>query len=398
MSPRLEERLERLARGPVRFALRPLGWAYLLGRFADRGSRIVGIRPVRRLPRFVACVGNLTTGGTGKTPMLIAIAGELRARGLRVTILSRGHGAVPPAREARVVSDGERIVASVEASGDEPMLLARALPGTPVVVGASRHAAGLLAMREFAPDVLLLDDGFQHDALARDLDIVLWDARDLPEEQRPLPEGRMREPLSAIRRAGAIVITHAEYLDLPGPAREQRLARIVAGLKRHAPGAPVFEATTRLSGIRPMGAASIRPTESVESWRGRRVVLADGLARPDGFEALVRAAGLEVAQHLKFGDHARYGPEDLERILGAVASRGAVAALVTEKDAVKLEPLLGSSALGEKAGGRLFSVGAAMEVREAPRWGALLDEMERAARGRISDPPDRALPGGPKSA
>jgi tetraacyldisaccharide 4'-kinase len=215
---------------PARLAA---SWAYGVGRSVHRAFYDRGLLRRQRLGRPVICVGNLTVGGTGKTPFLMMMAGQLQRRGLRPAVLSRGYGAEPPAKKPRIVSDGQRFRAEVARSGDEPALIARRCSGVPVIIGASRFEAGCLAAREFDPDLFLLDDGFQHEALARDADLVLWDARDRPAAQRLLPAGRLREPLTGLQRATALILTHAEYLPAENaPKRYWRCRSATRALRR----------------------------------------------------------------------------------------------------------------------------------------------------------------------
>ncbi len=337
-----------------------------------------GLRERRKLPRPVLCVGNLTVGGTGKTPFLIRLAQELRLRGHHPAILSRGYKAVPPARKPRIVSNGTQIFGSCAETGDEPRLLARGCPGVPVVIGANRYEAGKLALDAFRLDISLLDDGFQHEALARDADLVLWDARDVSSRMRQLPAGRLREALSALRRASAIILTHAEYLE--SDAREEQSQNVIAALKRKAPGIPVFEAETEVTGFRPLQSSNsdspldLTAYSPPQNLQGKKVILICGLARPDGFEAMIVQTGAEVVEHLAYGDHARYDAGTLQTVAEALKETGAELALTTEKDAVKLESL--NAELPP-----LAAVGIQMRVQEPERWSLFLDSiLERAMR------------------
>lgn len=273
-----------------------------------------------RLPRPVISVGNLHWGGTGKTPMVEALARHLRDRGLRVAILSRGYRS----RESgtRLVSDGGGPLLGPLVAGDEPVLLAGDLPGVAVVVGGDRHHAGLQALERLVPppDVFLLDDGFSHLALARDLDLLLFPAGDPFGGGRLAPSGRLREPLAAVARADAVVLTGAETA---GGGAE--LARALRPLGFDGPGfasrtvAEPAEAAT--GGVLPASAA---------------VVAVAGIARPHRFVDAARAHGLEVRRELRFGDHHPYPERSLRRIERAARAAGAAWVLTTTKDYVKL--------------------------------------------------------------
>jgi tetraacyldisaccharide 4'-kinase len=235
----------------------------------------------------------------------------------------------------------------------------------PVIIGAHRFEAGRLAMRSFDPDLFLLDDGFQHEDLARDVDLVLWDVCDEPAKMRQLPAGRLREGLGALNRASALILTHSEVL--PASGRAEHVARVGAELKRYAPGAPLFEAISELRGFRAVGPdESVRsPLEPMEQLRGRRVLLLSGLARPEGFEAMVRLAGVDVAGHLSYPDHIAYGQGRLDAAQQARKRTAADLVLTTEKDAVKLESL----GVGDHG---IYSVSLGMRVADAERWTGFL--------------------------
>ena len=347
----------------------PLSWFYGMGRRAHRALRVWGpIRP-RRLTKPVVCVGNLTVGGTGKTPFVAMLTSQLCEMGYRPAILSRGYGAPERLRRPLLVSDGERILAPAEQTGDEPQWLARHCRGVSIVVHPNRYQAGKMAIRMLGADLLLLDDGFQHDRLRRDLDIVLWDVCDQPERMRLLPAGRLREGLGALGRADAIILTHADYL--PQSQRERRIERIMVRLKRHAPTAPVFEVATRLTGHEQLsgrsGPESEAGSEGKWPWSERRVVLISGLARPEGFEALVRRGGGEVMHHFVYPDHYPYDGREVDRWREMMRETDAEMVLTTAKDAVKIVelPLFGLP---------LLSVQISMEVTEPDRWRGFLEE------------------------
>jgi tetraacyldisaccharide 4'-kinase len=299
-------------------------WQLLYGG-AHRLRRRWYRRRARRLPRPVVSVGNLAWGGGGKTPLTAAIAGRLRDRGAAVCVLSRGYG-----REGsgvRLVSDGSGPLLGPRLAGDEPVELAGGLPGVAVVVGGDRHAAGLaaLARLEPAPEVFVLDDGFSHLGLARDVDLLAFPAADPFAGGRLVPGGRLREPLASAARAGAVVLTGA----VPGGPGGAELAAALAPYGFRGPG---FASVTRAL---PPVTAEGRPLPA-----GARALLVAGIARPGRFfeaagEALA-ALGGEVAGTLAFGDHHRYPGDSLLEIGAAFADSGAGWVLTTVKDRVKL--------------------------------------------------------------
>jgi tetraacyldisaccharide 4'-kinase len=303
--------------------LSPLAALYGAGVGARLALYRAGLLHVRRAARPVVSVGNVAAGGTGKTPFIRWLAGELLTRGERPAILTRGyrresHGLV-------VVSDGAGTLAAVAASGDEPSVLARALPRVPVIVHARRLHAAERAL-EIASDVsiFLLDDGFSHVGLFRNVDIVLLDASAPDAGGALLPAGRLREPLAALARADLIIITRSEQAD---PAAAAALAA------RHAPGVPVFRAVTEIIGIHgPHGEAVPAP-----DLKGASLVAVAGLARPEVFASTLRSLEIEPRAFLAFRDHVRYGAAEIGRIVRAAAESEASAVVTTEKDAVKLE-------------------------------------------------------------
>jgi len=282
----------------------------------------------------VVSVGNLVAGGTGKTPLVAWLAEELGSRGVRVAIVSRGHGGTRPVEPLLVARQGELLVDPGE-SGDEPALLARR-PGVHlVVVGKDRRAAARLAVREGAR-LILLDDGFQHRRIARDLDLVLLDWSDPLGGGRGLPAGWLREPPSALRRADVVVLTRAprEFAsrreplaptDVPGGLRS-----VLAALP--APP-PVLAAAHVPAGVRLPG----ERWEPAGWLRGRRVLPVAAIARPESFLATLRELGAEPADPLCWPDHHRFTVADARRIREAAAA-GDLDVITTEKDALRWPP------------------------------------------------------------
>ena len=290
----------------ARPALLPLVPLYRLGLSLRELWLRSGLEPVRRLRWPVVSVGSLSAGGAGKTPMTIALARALTARGLRVDVLSRGYGR-RGTTAVRVDPSG-----SAEVFGDEPLLIAREA-GVTVYVAAQRYEAGLLAEAGAgdAPAVHLLDDGFQHRQLHRDVNILLLDANDLLSEQL-LPAGNLREPAAAMRRADVIAI----------PA---------------AGGAASLESNLRARGWQGSVWRVHRRMET-QACKGS-VAAFCGIARPEQFFAGLQAAGLRLAPRIAFPDHHLYTAHDLDRVLVAARAAGAEAIVTTEKDSVRLGPL-----------------------------------------------------------
>jgi tetraacyldisaccharide 4'-kinase len=261
-----------------------------------------GILKSQRLRRPVISVGNLSVGGSGKTPFVIALGELLKTRGIQFDVLTRGYG-----RETRGVL---LVDPKGEASefGDEPLLIARHL-GVPVVVGENRYDAGRVAEEKFESQFHILDDGFQHRSLARDFDIVLLSQIDLDDELLPL--GRLREPLSSLQRADAIAVQ-----DNPAKEFSNKLTIKAGG----AQGKFIWRMERDF-------AAAEAPREPI---------VFCGIARPQQFFAHVRGAGLVPAAELTFGDHHRYTIADVERLMKMRDKHSAGGFLTTEKDAVNL--------------------------------------------------------------
>jgi tetraacyldisaccharide 4'-kinase len=251
-----------------------------------------GILKARRLACPVISVGNISVGGSGKTPFVIALGRLLKERGIAFDVLSRGYGR-RGAGVAVVDPDG-----SPEQFGDEPLMIARKLQ-VPVIVGASRYEAGLLAERQFTPRLHLLDDGFQHRGLHRDFDIVMVPASDM--EDTLLPGGRLREPVSALCRADALVVMGqvAAPKNVIWRARKQM---IVAGIE------------------------------------GKAIAFC-GIARPEQFFSGLTDLGIEIAEKVSVPDHHRYTENDIARLLELKARAGAKSLITTEKDLINLGSL-----------------------------------------------------------
>lgn len=280
----------------------------------------------KRLPGRVISVGNLTVGGTGKTPCVAWIARYLHAEGEQVAILSRGYR-----RESRgrvEVSDGARVLATPQEAGDEPWLLARSCPGVRVVVDHRRYEAGRWLHETVDGAVFLLDDGYQHLQLARDLNLLLVDAGDPLPQARLAPLGRLREPLSQLCRADAVIITRSDQ-----PYDERALDQLLQRYLR--PATPVFHASHELTSLSDWESGE---RVDVAQLAGRGVAAIAGIARPPRFYDDLRRLGLNLAWTRSFPDHHRYRPADLAEIAAAAQAAGAAAVLMTEKDAANWPP------------------------------------------------------------
>jgi tetraacyldisaccharide 4'-kinase len=287
----------------------------------------LGIRKRRRLPCPVLCIGNLTTGGTGKTPMTQTLCRLLQQAGKRVVILSRGYGGKNEYGCA-VAADGENLLLTAAESGDEAYLLASTLPGIPVVVGKDRRVTGALAWERFRPDVIVLDDGMQFWQLHRDLDIVLLNACEPFDNGWTFPRGLLREPPSHLRRAGIVVLTNAQR------AGHDQVSAVRRQVTQLAPTVPIFTADLAPIGLRALAGKIERPIMWLE---GRRIAALSALGNPSAFETLLETLGADVNARFRFRDHRRISTAELAQICHEAIGAGAEAVITTEKDAVKLD-------------------------------------------------------------
>lgn len=281
----------------------------------------IGILKTHRLPCRIISVGNITVGGTGKTPAVCDIARRIAQMGKRVVILSRGYRRQSK-ESVLIASDGERIL-PWEKIGDEPAMMAQALPGTAVVVGANRVQTGQLAIEHFAPDVLLLDDAYQHMAIHRDLNILVIDAANPFGNRHVLPGGILRESLKNLDRADAFLLTRINQAN-----NNEILTR---ELERF--GKPVFRAVHH-------------PTYLIELDSGRKIrldapvskksMIFSGIGSPSAFRKTILDLNYTIIGEEVFPDHYSYFPRDIQKLKERAAEKGADYLITTEKDAVRL--------------------------------------------------------------
>ena len=294
-----------LAAAILRVCLAPLSLVYRLGLWVRNAALRTGWIRLRRAPLKVISVGNLTVGGTGKTPLVLRVAQRLSSRG-RPVVLSRGYGQ------------------------DETLLLKEKLRGIPILIGKDRAKLACRAAEELGASVAILDDGFQHRKLARDWDIVTLDAERPFGTGRLLPWGTLREPLSALKRADCFMLvrTNGASTDTDG------LRRQLASLN---PDALIFEASYRPSAVTDLAMGEAYPV----SWlKGRTLGAFAGIAKPYRFFQLLKREGATVSWTVDLPDHFGYRMEDVRRLAEEAARRGISWLVTTEKDRVKLEPLL----------------------------------------------------------
>ena len=294
-----------------------------------------GIFRTGKLGCKVISVGNITVGGTGKTPMVIMLANLLKEKGYRPAILSRGYGGKKKSR-VNVVSDGRNILSGPDEAGDEPVLIAKSAGNIPVVTGKKRYLTGKYAIEHFGADVLILDDAFQNRSVFRDIDIVLLDEKSPFGNGFVIPRGELREPANALGRADIIVKTGARGQETEDRRQEQgaRDRRQETEDRRQETGAPVYRAYRRPKDLLKTSTGDAFPLDYL---RGKKILAFAGIARPDSFrETIASAAGGEVVAFLPFPDHHVYTAGDLGRIRAAVSKSSAQIILTTEKDGIKL--------------------------------------------------------------
>lgn len=279
-----------------------------------------------RLPAKVISIGNITLGGTGKTPAVISVAQEAKKQGFSPCILTRGYKG--KTKETCFVSNGGRPLLSAAEAGDEAFLMAEILTGIPIVKGKKRYEAGLLAHHELSPHptLFILDDGFQHWGLHRDVDILLIDATNPFGNEKLLPEGIMRESFFAMNRANIIVITKSDMI------REDAAQGLTDKLRKYNSEAPVFTASHRPAGIIDIAGEY----KGLESVRGKRVFAFSGIANPDYFHATLTKSGARIVEFRKFKDHHDYSQKDVDAIKEDALGLDII---TTEKDLAKLKEL-----------------------------------------------------------
>ena len=313
----------------------------------------------RRLDQPVVSIGSLSVGGSGKTPFTAFVATLLRDAGERPAILSRGYGRREHVDGVTVVRDAEGIRVGLECSGDEPMMLAHALDRVAVVVASERFLAGRLAESRLGATVHLLDDGFQHVQLERDVDLLVMDAREI-DHQATLPSGRLREPLGVAVRAHALLLSGA------GGGEATTISALL--------GVPQVFEFTRRSG-QPTGIDSSQPNVTLTP--ETRVLCVAGIAKPERFFDDARATGAAVVSEMRYSDHHPFSVDDIRNIGQAASEAGADLVLTTEKDLVRLRPY-------QPLPFTLAALPLVVEmVQESEFRSWLLTRVESARRGRL---------------
>lgn len=308
--------------------LSPVSALYKIGSL----SRLIGYRTKvlrqRELDVPVISIGNLTVGGTGKTPITIDLARNLQRFGLKVAILSRGYKRQSQ-EKVLVVSDGREVLADAMQAGDEPYLIARSVKGAVVIVGADRFEAGRVAINDYGCDIIILDDGFQHLKLARNFDVIVYDYNDDPDELKLLPAGRLREPLASISRGDCLVIS--KLPDNPDPVRLSKIRTIANKFK---PGIPVLTCKFEADGLHRV--YTNQNVTITTRGAGTRVYAFCGIARPEGFFKHLEEAGCVIVGKKTFPDHHWLASSELNQLITEFKKSEAQFIVTTQKDRVRL--------------------------------------------------------------
>jgi tetraacyldisaccharide 4'-kinase len=272
----------------------------------------------------VISVGNITVGGTGKTPCVIMLARMLQKNGFKPAVISRGYGS-RSIHPVNIISDGDKILLDSETAGDEPCLIAQELRNVPVITGAKRIATGETAINQFGANVLICDDAMQHRQIFRDINLVLLDNRSLSGKDHVLPRGRLREPIKELGRADAIILTRTDETQ----QTDKKIGEIIK-----TKDVPVFKSIHRPKDIIRGNYNAPKP---VSELKGKKVYAFCGIARPDSFKKILLVLGTKILSFDIFPDHYRYDKSELEKIRTGFIGCHADYLVTTQKDAMRLQ-------------------------------------------------------------
>ncbi len=310
----------------MRFVLFPFSFLYWVVIFLRNLFYNIGLLKIRLLPCYVISVGNLTTGGTGKTPTVISLTKFLRNNGFSVAVLSRGYGRTSAG--TIIVSDGQTLHQSWQETGDEPLMIAEALPNIPIVVDGNRYRGGKLIIEKFHPDIILLDDAYQHRAVHRDLNILLISAESKKEEACLLPAGNLREPKHQTSRADLIFISKSNLF------QSLEMKDAWGNFPQHI---PAFQ--TSLETISTLNSTTGKVL-AVHELSGKKVLAVSALGSPKGFERSLFASNAIITDHLVFRDHHTFTKKDVNNIFLKKTETKADFVITTDKDFIKLRHLI----------------------------------------------------------
>jgi 3-deoxy-D-manno-octulosonic-acid transferase len=316
--------------------LAPFSWLYRLA----VGIRLFlyrsGVFQQKRLMAKVISVGNITVGGTGKTPLVIYLAERLKENGKNVAILTRGYKRKKKEMVDLLLRAQERI--NWEDVGDEPYLMMQNLSDVPIIVSKHRVISGLHAIEKYGAEILILDDGFQHLKLHRDIDIVVIDSTNPFGKGKLLPAGRLREPLSSLKRAALFVLTKTD--------QASDLDELIRTLQKYNPQAPLVESIYRIRSIDQLSDGASVNLKEVEH---KKALAFSGIGNPSSFENSLNQLKIQILKHHRFSDHFAYHQRDILSLIEEAKSLKADFIITTEKDSVRI-PLINQSAIQPQAG------------------------------------------------
>ena len=325
-----------------------------------------GLLKQKQLPCTVISVGNIVAGGAGKTPVVIWIAKYLQNEGFQVGVLLRGYGR-KDRHSIRVVSDGEQILTPLIESGDEAGMIARQLPGVPVVVGSDRYAAGLEVIRlwEHTEGVLILDDGFQRRQLVRDLDLLAMDSTQPFGTGKLLPAGTLREPKTALKRTDVLLLTRTD------------LASESINCDRFVQRKPIFQTRYQPTRLYQLGTGEECALDLLE---GQRILAVCGIGNPEAFAGTLHQLEPGAVELLAFPDHHRYSLADLNDIIAGAHDVGANIVVTTEKDSQKLEAFAATTEFSLPESVQFFVLEIRLEIRTNP------EDLKKRLRQAAAEP------------
>ncbi|MCG9126765.1 tetraacyldisaccharide 4'-kinase [Candidatus Poribacteria bacterium] len=318
-----------------RILLTPLKWLYVTIIYIRNLCYDLGISKQTQLPCTVISIGNIVVGGTGKTPATATIANLLHKKGYKVVILLRGYGR-SSSEKISIVSDGEKCLCSRIESGDEAYLLAHQLNGIPIIVGKNRFDTGKIAYDHFNCDIILLDDGYQHRKLTRDIDILTIDATQPFGTGTLLPIGTLREPISSLKRASIILLTRTDSPHKP-------IEDLKNEIKRYIPNSSILDSIHHPTSLYELGNHNWKNDESqtipLKELEDKRILAVCGIGNPDAFKSTIQSLNPESIQLIPFPDHHIYSDSDIEKIVQKSKQVNAQWVVTTQKDEDKLATL-----------------------------------------------------------
>jgi len=313
----------------VLILLAPLGVVYRFIIWVRNLFYDIGVFPSRELPCKVISIGNISLGGTGKTPAVIALAKHFQKQAISVAILSRGYGR--NTKKTVLVTDGNKIQSDWLSVGDEAFLIAHSLRSIPVVVDKNRFRGGNFLIKNYNPDIIILDDAFQHRRIKRDIDIVLLNCIETLENHRLIPFGNLREPLGQLKRADIIVLSKSNLGGFPEDIHIEQFSE-----------APLHKAEIKAESFLLDKDKTKTP---VHNYHNKTCVMVTSVGSPDGVAKIADTMNLTVATHLRFQDHHVYSQRDCNKINNTVKEKNGDYILTTEKDIFKLCSVSGKNDL-----------------------------------------------------